>query len=119
MKVFNGKVAVITGAASGIGKSLAKNLANVGCNLALADLNPMDTSELVEMKGKSVVKIMAETVNVSDREHVYSFAEKVLAEYGRVDLVINNAGVCLRGPIEEVSYEEFEWIMGINFWGVA
>jgi len=71
------------------------------------------------MAANNAVKIATEVVNAADRDHVYAFAENVVSQHGCVDIVINNAGVSLRGTIEEVSDEEFEWLMGINFWGVV
>ncbi|MBW1846401.1 MAG: SDR family NAD(P)-dependent oxidoreductase [Deltaproteobacteria bacterium] len=119
MKVLKGKVAVITGAASGIGRSLALQLAREGCNLSITDINSEGLRETAEMAANNAVKIATEVVNAADRDHVYAFAENVVSQHGCVDIVINNAGVSLRGTIEEVSDEEFEWLMGINFWGVV
>ena len=119
MRVLKGKVAVVTGAASGIGRSLALQLASEGCHLSITDINSEGLQETVEMVGASAVEITTEVVDAADRDHVYAFAENVVSQHGRVDIVINNAGVSLRGTIEEVSDEEFEWLMGINFWGVV
>ena len=119
MRVLKGKVAVVTGAASGIGRSLAVHLAKEGCDLSIADINPERLHETARMAANYHVKITTEVVDVANRNRVYEFAGNVISKYGRVDLVINNAGVGLRGTIEEVSDEEFEWLMGINFWGVV
>jgi short-subunit dehydrogenase len=119
MKVLRGKVAVITGAASGIGKGLSKELSKEGCHLVLVDIDPKSLAEVAKMVKGGSGKIMTEVIDVADRDKVHEFAEKVIMEYGQVDLVINNAGVALRGTLEEVSYEEFEWLMGINFWGAV
>lgn len=119
MRNLKDKVAVITGAASGIGKSLSARLADEGCHLALADIDSKGLLEVAEAIGNGCVRIMTDIVNVADRDQMYRFAEKVASEHGRVDIVINNAGVALRGTLEEVSDEEFEWLMGVNFWGVV
>ena len=119
MNEFKYKVAVITGAASGIGRSLAMNLARKGCYLAIVDVDIQGLKKTAEIIENMHAKTLTEIVDVADQEQVYDFAEKVVKEYGQVDLVINNAGVALRGTLEEVSYEEFEWLMGINFWGVV
>lgn len=119
MKILKEKVVVITGAASGIGKSLTENLAKEGCYLALADINSKGLIEVAEMIENGTDKHIIKIVNVAERDQVYGFAEEVINEYGRVDIVINNAGVALRSAIEEISCEEFEWLMGINFWGVV
>jgi len=119
MRELKGKVAVVTGAASGIGRSLALQLASEGCSLSITDINSEGLLETAEIAGNNAVKISTEVVDAADRDQVYAFAEKVVSQHGRVDIVINNAGVSLRGSIEEVSDEEFEWLMGINFWGVV
>jgi len=119
MKIFKEKVAVITGAASGIGRGLAVELAGKGCHLALADIDASGLTKTSETVGNDRAQVMMETVNVADRDQMHAFAETVVSEFGRVNMVINNAGVALRGTLEEVSYEEFEWLMGINFWGVV
>ena len=119
MKIIKDKVAVITGAASGIGRSLAVHLAREGCHLAICDVDPKGLKDSAAMIKDSHRNIFEGIVDVADRSQVYDFAEKVMAEFGRVDVVINNAGAALRGSLEEISYEEFEWLMGVNFWGVV
>jgi len=119
MRVLKGKVAVVTGAASGIGRSLVLQLASEGCNLSIADIDPKGLKETAKLAKNNSTEITIEVVDVANRDQVYAYAENVVSDHGRVDIVINNAGVSLRGTIEEVSEEEFEWLMGINFWGVV
>lgn len=119
MKNLKGKIAVITGSGSGIGEALALHLAGAGCHLALND-NRADRLEEVKTKCQAKgVNVYGEAFDVSDRKAFYQFADNVLEHFGAVDIVINNAGVALgKYTIQEVSIEDFEWIMGINLWGV-
>ncbi|MCA9772993.1 MAG: SDR family oxidoreductase [Myxococcales bacterium] len=119
MKDLKGKVAVITGAGSGIGRSLAGVLAAEGAHLALSDVNEATLRETVEGLSKGDVKVTSHRLDVADRAAVHAHADEVLAAHGQVDIVINNAGVAVVQNIEDVSYEDFEWVMGINFWGVV
>ena len=119
MKHFNGRVAAITGAGSGIGRALAEELARRGANLALADIDEVGLAETVALCEGSGVKVASQQLDVADRDAVYAWAEAVVEEYGTVNLVINNAGVALAATVDGMSYDDFEWLMGINFWGVV
>lgn len=119
MKDFSGRVAAITGAGSGIGRALANNLARQGAHLALADIDDAGLAETVSMCEGYGVKISSQRLDVADRAAVEAWAEQVVADHGKVNLVFNNAGVALGATIESMSYEDFEWLMGINFWGVV
>jgi NADP-dependent 3-hydroxy acid dehydrogenase YdfG len=118
MKNLVNKVAAVTGAASGIGRALAVNLAAEGCCLALADIDEAGLQEMSELVGAKV-KVSTHRVDVSDRYQVFRFAEETGRIHGGVDLIINNAGVALGDFLESVPLEDFEWLMGINFWGVV
>ncbi len=119
MKEFKNKVAAVTGAASGMGRTLALNLASRGCHLALSDVNSAGLEETAQMAAKAGVKVTTALVNVADREQVYAWADSVVRDHGRVHLVFNNAGVALGATIDCLKPDDFEWIMGINFWGVV
>ena len=119
MKSFSDKVAAITGAGSGIGRALALQLARQGCHLALCDVNERSLAGTVESVRLTGVKATGDRLDVADREAVYRWADRVAEEHGRVNLVFNNAGVALGSAIEGGSYENFEWLFGINFWGVV
>lgn len=118
MKNLSDKVAAVTGAASGIGRALAVNLAAEGCNLALADIEETGLKETADLVGTKV-KVSTHRVDVSDRDQVFCFADEAERFHGGVDMVINNAGVALGDFLESVPLEDFEWLMGINFWGVV
>ncbi len=119
MRSFKDKVAAITGAGSGIGRALALDLARRGCHLALSDINA-EAVEAVAAETRTLgVKATAQRVDVADRDAVHAWADAVVAEHGKVNLIFNNAGVALVTTIEGADYADLEWIMGINFWGVV
>jgi len=119
MKSFERKVAAITGAGSGIGRALALELAGRGCHLALSDINEVGLAETVRQIGAPGVRVTTQAVDVADRRAVYDWADQVVAEHGKVNLIFNNAGVALGSTIEGMSYDDIEWLMNINFWGVV
>ena len=119
MKAVRGKVAAITGAASGIGRATAVLLAGKGASLALADLNEAGLLETAAQCEALGVKVTTRRVDVAKREEVFAWADSVPEAFGGVNIVINNAGVGVAATVEDVSYEDFEWLMGINFWGVV
>jgi NAD(P)-dependent dehydrogenase (short-subunit alcohol dehydrogenase family) len=119
MKIDRTSVAVVTGAASGIGRALAARLAREGASLAIADVNQTGLEETARMINGASGKISAHIVDVSDKERVAAFVDEVVAAHGRASLLINNAGVGLIGATEQISIEDIEWLMGINFWGVV
>jgi short-subunit dehydrogenase len=118
MKILKNKTAAVTGAASGIGRMLAVNLANEGCNLALADINASGLQETAKLVGDRV-KVTTHIVDVSRREQVFQYAGEAAGRHGGVDVIINNAGVGVGDFLETIPLEDFEWLMGINFWGVV
>ncbi len=119
MKDFKNKVAAITGAASGMGRTLALELARRGCHLSLSDVNEKGLAETAAMVGKLGVKVTTAKINVADRDAMFAWADQTARDHGKVNLIFNNAGVALGAFVETVKPEDFEWIMGINFWGVV
>ncbi|WP_328856272.1 SDR family NAD(P)-dependent oxidoreductase [Williamsia herbipolensis] len=119
MKTLAGKTVVVTGAGSGIGRSLAVQLAGKGARLALSDVNLDAVSETVALCGKAGAEAAPFTVDVADRDAVYAHAEDVRSRFGGANVIINNAGVSLSASIVDMTWDDFDWIMGIDFWGVA
>ena len=116
---LEGRTAVITGAAGGIGRAIAVSLARRGCHLALADVDEAGmagTEELVRAYG---VRVTRHALDVANRVAVAGFPARVAAAHRSIDLLINNAGVAVGGTFEQVSEEDFEWLFEINFWGVV
>ena len=119
MKNFNNKVAAITGAGSGIGQQLAILLAHQGCHLSLSDINVQGLARTTELLSNCPVKVTTQVLDVSNREAVKNWAAATVKDHGSVNLIFNNAGVALGSTVEGASYEDLEWIVGINFWGVV
>ena len=119
MDTFNDKVAAITGAGSGIGRALAIELARRGCKLALADIDTAGLTETKRLAGVEDARCSTHGFDVSDRDAVEQFAAAVVAEHGGIHLAINNAGVTFVDSVEKLDYADFDWLMGINFWGVV
>ncbi|MDZ7910708.1 SDR family NAD(P)-dependent oxidoreductase [Rhodococcus sp. (in: high G+C Gram-positive bacteria)] len=119
MKNFENKVAVVSGAGSGIGRALALNLANRGAQLALSDIDGEGLGETVVLCEKIGARTVPYQLDVSDRSAVYSHADAVIGEFGRVNFVANNAGVALGADVVDMTWDDFEWVMNIDFWGVA
>ena len=118
MEYFNGKVAAITGAASGIGKTLAVELAARKCHLALSDIDQAGLDRAKEELSIYGVKITTQRVDVANEKQVHGWADNVVKEHGKVNFIFNNAGVAMGGSVECSSYADYEWILGINLWGV-
>lgn len=118
MKDLKNKVVAVTGAASGIGRMLAVNLAIEGSRLALADIDEAGLRETAGLVGVRT-DVSTHIVDVSDCSQVQRFAEEAARHHGGVDMIINNAGVALGDFLETVPMEDFQWLMGINFWGVV
>ncbi|SPL68956.1 SDR family NAD(P)-dependent oxidoreductase [Acinetobacter stercoris] len=119
MKNFKNKVAAITGAGSGMGQQLAYLLAKQGCHLSLSDVNEKGLAETVELVKPYNVRVTSKKVNVANRDEMKVWAEETVQNHGSVNMIFNNAGVALGATVEGETYEELEWIVGINFWGVV
>ncbi len=115
---FKGKVVVVTGAASGIGREIALAFARRGALLAVADINA-GTLEKVRLElASSGSKVYAQVVDVSIAADVKNLCDSVYRQMGRVDVLCNNAGIGIGGRFEDVTLEDWEWTLGVNLWGV-
>ena len=120
MRTFDGKVVVITGAGSGIGRALALDIAARGAVLAVSDQDEVGLVETAE-RARTLTdrEVRIDKLDVRDTAAMHEYAGSVASEQGRVNALFNNAGVALHGDFEEVSYEDFAWVMDVNFWGVV
>lgn len=119
MKNLTKKVAAVTGAGSGMGRELAIALAKEGCDVAISDINADNLQATADLLKPYNVKVTTAKLDVSDEKAVFAWADEVVAQHGKVNLVFNNAGVALGSKVEDLKISDFEWIMGINFWGVV
>ncbi|MES2883239.1 MAG: SDR family NAD(P)-dependent oxidoreductase [Pseudomonadota bacterium] len=119
MKSFKDKVAVVTGAGSGIGQALALALAKEGAQLAISDIHEGQVAETARQCSGLGAKVCHYKLDVSNRDAIYAHADAVVNAFGRVNLVINNAGVAVNASVRETTDADFEWLMNINFWGVV
>lgn len=120
MKTLKDKVVVITGAGSGIGRALAVNCARRGSLLAVSDVNAAGLEETVRLvKDAGAPDVHSAHLDTADRDAFIAYAATVAAHFGRVNVIVNNAGVALAGDAIDLSYEDMDWIVGVNFWGVV
>ena len=119
MKTFKDKVAVITGAGSGMGRYLAVLLAKDGADVCICDVNQETLDETAQMLRKYNVSVSSHLLDVSDKESIESLPKKVLDQHGKIDLVFNNAGVTTGSHFKDMEEENWDWVMGINFDGVV
>jgi NAD(P)-dependent dehydrogenase (short-subunit alcohol dehydrogenase family) len=115
---YHGRTAVVTGAASGIGRALAEALSARGANLAISDVNAVGLDETVSRCSTGTGKVVPYELDVADRQAVVDHAAEVAETFGSVHLVVNNAGVAVAGTIEETTFDDFDWLLGINLNGV-
>ena len=118
MEDLQGKVAVITGGASGIGRAVAERAAAEGMKIVLADIEEGPLEQAVDDLGAAGAEAIGVRTDVADRASVEALRDRALDRFGAVHLVHNNAGIGLGGPIWEVTEEDWRWILGVNLWGV-
>jgi NAD(P)-dependent dehydrogenase (short-subunit alcohol dehydrogenase family) len=118
MKELQGKVAVITGGASGIGRAVAEAAASAGMKLVLADIDDGPLKETGDALGAAGADVLSVVTDVSVGSSVDNLRDKALERFGAVHLVHNNAGVAVGGPLWTVSEADWTWVLGVNLWGV-
>ena len=116
---YSASTAVITGAASGIGRALALELASRGTQVAISDVDVAGLAETAGLCARHPGKVRTYELDVADRAAVLDHAKEVVADFGGVHLVVNNAGVALGATVEEMTWEDYDWLMGINLGGVV
>jgi short-subunit dehydrogenase len=116
---FDGKTAVITGAASGIGAALAQNLAQRGCNLALIDRDGEGLESVRKSLSGMAIQASTYCYNMVDADQILSFPKQFLSSHSHLHLVFNNAGLSMNGRFSDLPLSKFEWLMDVNFWGVV
>jgi len=114
---LSGKVAVITGGASGIGFATARQLAGRGCHLVLVDIEPAALDRAAAALGDTAVRVETRTCDVTDFEAMQALANDVATTFGGVHVVFNNAGVAVGGPVAEMSHDDWRWIIDVDLWG--
>ena len=119
MAYSTGKSAVITGAGSGIGRALARQLNREGCALFLSDVDTDGLAETVASLERKDVPVAQQQVDVSDKAAMDRWAAAIAEQQPAVDIVVNNAGVAYSARVDECNYDDVQWLMGINFWGVV
>jgi short-subunit dehydrogenase len=120
MTEIRGAAAAVTGAANGIGRALALELAARGCDLALADRDEAGLQALAaEIAKAGPQKVSVHRVDVGEPAQIADFAERAIAAHPALNIVVNNAGVALLGQFSEIEQEQMDWLMNINFWGVV
>ena len=119
MTQVRGKVAVVTGAGSGIGRALACELARRGASLAISDVDEVGLAETAKQVEVIGARVHHTRLDVTDRAAVLRYADEVAAEFGAVNIVVNNAGIAFTGDIERMSFEQLERVMDVDFWGVV
>ena len=118
MQQFNGKVAVLTGGASGFGLALARRLAREGMKMVLADLEQAGLERAVDEFASQGVEVIGVRTDVSSAADVEALAARAMERFGKVHLLFNNAGVAEGGAAWENSLADWEWVLGVNLWGV-
>ena len=122
MQDFKGRTAVVTGAASGIGRGLAERFAQAGMNVVLADIEQHALDRAVNEMAAKQYRVISVPTDTMRRDSVGALAARAIAEFGNVHVLCNNAGVLGRNegvkPVWELPAADWEWLMGVNFWGV-
>jgi NAD(P)-dependent dehydrogenase (short-subunit alcohol dehydrogenase family) len=117
MERLKDRIAVVTGAASGIGRALARRFADEGMQVVLADVESGPLADVEKELAASGAHVLAQVCDVAREDSVRALADAALARFGAVHVVCNNAGVVTAGPTHELSQQDWDWVMGVNLWG--
>src|SRR5210317_933091 len=112
------RVAVVTGAASGIGRATAQRLADKGCHLALVDVDESGLEETRSLVARNDRRRTTHIADVSDKARMQALPDEVAAAHGQVHILVNNAGVTVGAMFDDHSIEDIEWVVDVNLWGV-
>jgi NAD(P)-dependent dehydrogenase (short-subunit alcohol dehydrogenase family) len=118
MQSFESKVAVITGGGNGIGRALARQLSGRGCRIVLADIDEAALAESEQALKEAGAEVATALTDVTDATAVEALARTTLERFGQVDIVVNNAGVIAWNPMSALTLQDWEWVVGVNLWGV-
>ena len=119
MRSLAGKVVVVTGAASGIGRAVACEVARHGARVAISDVDEAGLAQTADLVRALGVEVHTARLDVADRAGFAAYASAVVDHFGGANVIVNNAGVALAGDFTDLAYDDMQWIVGINFWGVV
>jgi len=119
IRSFDNKVAVVTGGASGIGLAIAERLSGLGCQVALVDTNADRLLSAKQRIDATAHRVSIHEADIADYDQLLALFNQIVSRYGRVNILVNSAGVSLAGRFIDTSLDDFEWIMRVNFWGTV